>query len=97
MWMPRITVHAYATLGDILGSRNIEIITSANTLSTLIDFLAVNFDMSFKEMLIDPLTNSLQRSYRILINGIDVTSLNGVDTKIREGDTILFFPPVAGG
>jgi len=48
-------------------------------------------------MLIDPLTNSLQRSYRILINGIDVTSLNGVDTKIREGDTILFFPPVAGG
>ena len=95
--MPKITIQAYAALGDMLGSRNVEIFTSANTVNELIDFLSERYDLSFKEKLIDPQTNELQRSYRILVNDCDIDSLSKLMTPIRNGDKIIFFPPVSGG
>ena len=93
----RITVQAYATLGDILGSRNVEVSTTAKTVGELIDFIAERFGESFKERLIDSQTNELKRLYRIIVNGRNVESLNKLKTGINEGDRVLFFPPVGGG
>jgi len=95
--MPRIIVHAYASLGDIIGSRSVEVSTSAKTVGDLIDFLSERYDSSFKEELIDPQTNELRSLYRIFVNGRDIDSLSKLKTRIREGNKILFFPPVSGG
>lgn len=95
--MPKITVQAYATLRDILGSRNLEVSTPARTIGELVDFLSERYGSSFKEKLIDSRTNTLKGSYRVLVNGCDIESLSRLETKIREGDKILFFPPVGGG
>ena len=95
--MPKITVNAYAALGDILGSRNVEVSTSAKTIGELIDFLAEKYGASFKEMLVVPQTNVLQSRYKIIVNGRDIDSLDSLKTRIRDGDKIHFFPPVAGG
>lgn len=95
--MQNVTVQAYATLGDILGSRKVEVSATAKTVGELIDFLAERFGTSFKERLIDSQTNELKSSYRILVNGRNIESLNKLKTKICEGDKVLFFPPVGGG
>ena len=34
---------------------------------------------------------------RILINGREYTQLSGLETAIKEGDTVAFLPPIAGG
>ena len=95
--MPKVTVQAYAELGDIIKSRYVEVSTSAKTVRELIDFISERYSSSFKERLIDPQTNELHSSYRILVNSHSIESLKKLKTQIREGDNILFFPPISGG
>ncbi|MBS7625012.1 MoaD/ThiS family protein [Candidatus Bathyarchaeota archaeon] len=33
----------------------------------------------------------------ILLNGLNINLLEGTKTKLRDGDTIVILPPVAGG
>lgn len=33
----------------------------------------------------------------VLVNGRDVTHLDGLETDLEDGDTLSVFPPVAGG
>ena len=35
--------------------------------------------------------------YKIFINGTSIASLHGPDTRLREGDEVVFLLPVAGG
>jgi len=95
--MPQVTVQAYAALGDILKSRKLEVSTPAKTVGELVEFLSEQYGIAFRENLIDPRTNALKSSFRILVNGRDIESLKRLGTKIREGDKILFFPTVGGG
>lgn len=97
MSMQTVTVQAYANLGDILGSRRVEVSSRARTVGELIDYLAKQYGASFKERLIDQRTGELKSSYRILVNGRNIESLEKLKTKIFEGDRVLFFPPVGGG
>jgi molybdopterin synthase sulfur carrier subunit len=39
----------------------------------------------------------LSASYQILINGINIGTLEGLATPLKEGDTIAILPPVGGG
>ncbi len=95
--MPQITVQAYASLGDILQSRKLEVSTPAKTVGELVEFLSERYGAAFKEKLINSQTKELKTAFRIIVNGRDVGSLSGLETEIREGDKILFFPPVSGG
>lgn len=33
----------------------------------------------------------------ILVNGKNINVLNGLDTRLKDGDNVVFLPPVAGG
>ncbi|MFC1984441.1 MoaD/ThiS family protein [Chloroflexota bacterium] len=37
------------------------------------------------------------RGLRILINGREYTLLGGIEAPLKEGDTVVFLPPIAGG
>jgi len=39
----------------------------------------------------------LSEEVRVLVNGRNVEWLEAEKTRVREGDTIAFFPPAAGG
>lgn len=95
--MPKVTVQAYAILGDILKSRDIELSTPAQTVRQLVDVIAHKYGLAFKQALIDPQTQALRGAFRILVNGCNIESLNSLETKIGDGDKILFFPPISGG
>ncbi len=42
-------------------------------------------------------TGALTGKVHILINGRNIEWLQGMDTPIGDGDTVVFLPPVAGG
>jgi molybdopterin synthase sulfur carrier subunit len=95
--MPKVTIRAFATLGELLRSKTIDAFTPATTVRELIDYIAMEYNPQFKERLIDPKKGEARKFYKILVNGRDIDFLDGLETKLKEGDTVAFFPPVGGG
>jgi molybdopterin synthase sulfur carrier subunit len=95
--MPRVTVRGYASFGDILGSRDLEISTDAETVSQLLDFLTERFNSDFRGAILDPTTGDVMKGNKILVNGRDIDFLQRLATRLKDGDRVVFFPPVGGG
>jgi molybdopterin synthase sulfur carrier subunit len=95
--MPTLTVRVFATLRQFLGWKTPNIDAPVDDVGELIKFIADRFQPSFKDVLIDPKSGQVRRTFLILVDGRDIAFLEGLRTKLKEGDTIAFFPPVAGG
>ncbi len=67
---------------------------SGTTLSALIDDLESRHT-GIKERLVE--AGDLRRFINIYVNDEDVRFLGGVDTKVKDGDTVVVLPAVAGG
>lgn len=45
----------------------------------------------------DPSTHELNEAVLILVNGVNIFSLQGYETEITDGDTVVLGPAVGGG
>lgn len=94
-----IKVKGYLTYRDIVGERSIdlvegEIITVADLLYRLSDEIGEQFTA----MVFDPQTAGLSQRVSILVNGRHTSHLpDKLDTKLKDGDEVAIFPPLAGG
>jgi len=50
-----------------------------------------------KRSLIDPQLEDPRPNALILVNGREISVLNGLETKLKDGDEIVFIPVVHGG
>ena len=50
-----------------------------------------------KRSLIDPQLEDPRPNALILVNGKEISVLNGLETKLKDGDEIVFVPVVHGG
>ena len=67
--------------------------------SSVFDLL-VSFTRSIPELrnnLIDEHFDGPKSNALILVNGKEISILNGLDTKVKNGDEIVFIPVVHGG
>ena len=72
-----------------------EALEEGESLRSLLTRLVARFS-NFSEALFDPQTQSLSSEVSVLINNhIDLSQ--GMDTKLKDGDQILFLPILAGG
>ena len=72
-----------------------EPVEEGESLRHLLTRLAGRFS-NFSEALFDPETQSLSSEVTLLINNhIDLSQ--GMDTRLKDGDRILFLPILAGG
>lgn len=67
-----------------------------DTLRELIDAVETEHP-GFRSHLLDPASANLQRFVNIYVNDEDVRYLQGLDTRVQEGDVISILPAVAGG
>ena len=59
--------------------------------------LETQLGKSIFDHLINQDTGKIKSHFHILLNGKDIESLNGLDEKVENGDTITCVPPVGGG
>jgi len=86
----------YATLERLVGQRRVELpLAPGVTVRELTMALAENWP-ELREHLFEA-TGELSRRVNIFVAGRNVRWLEGLETRVGEGDSIDIFPPVAGG
>ena len=91
----KITLCVYGNLKDVVGTRETAIEGPEGAMLKEIPALLRSH---FGEELYHLLNN--QQPFvglRVLINGRDHFTLEGLDTMLVDGDRVTIFPPIAGG
>jgi len=95
-----INVKLYTILGikEIIGKREVKIdIPDNSSLSKFISEIIRRWGISITDMLFEPGSKKLNSHLRLMVNGQDIAFLDGMDTKLKDGDEVMIFPPVSGG
>lgn len=93
----KVNVKFLASIREIAGAHEIQFeIYTGDTVDTLLKFLETRFGSEFKEAVGSPFADENPK-IRILVNGRDVDFLKGPKTELKEEDTVVLIPPVAGG
>jgi molybdopterin synthase sulfur carrier subunit len=95
----RITVEYLGYIKQTLGitqAESIELNTDASTQDLLV-LLANRHGEPFKKAVFDPRETNLKPYHIIAINGLMINLLNGLETKLKDGDRVVVMPVVTGG
>lgn len=96
--MSKVFIKFYSDIRGIVGRDSITMnIEEDEIIDSLIGRLCKKFPDSFSKIIYEPKTKQLNSSLIILKNHIPITLLEGVNTKILDGDEITFFAAVSGG
>lgn len=63
----------------------------------LVEKLAVSFSPEFKRVLVDPELDDPRPNTLILVNGREISVLDGLATEICHGDEVVLIPVSHGG
>lgn len=95
----RITVEYLGYIKQTLGitqAESIELNSNASTQDLLV-LLANRHGEPFKKAIFDPRETNLKPYHIIAINGLMINLLNGLETKLKDGDKVVVMPVVTGG
>ena len=92
-----VKVHYYAMLREITGKKQEEfVIENKIKFSKFLKNLADNYGDALGNKIYE--NHGRHRNYLIyLINGRNIHSEEGFETRLNEGDSIAIMPPVGGG
>jgi molybdopterin synthase sulfur carrier subunit len=93
-----IKIKGYLTFRDWLPEDDINLSDGEHSITDVLMFLTDEMDSRFAVEIFDPDKQALEQYVSVLLNGVHTTHLQaGLDTLIKDGDVLSFFPPIAGG
>jgi molybdopterin synthase sulfur carrier subunit len=96
----RVSVRFFTTLREITGKKEetLEFSTrKAVTVDSVLKRLAELHGKSLVEYVYDRKTGEVRGFLQFLINGRSISSFEGLNTKLSDGDVVAIIPPVGGG
>ena len=91
--LSEVTVKLFAHFRESAGNTK-EVIIPARTVGELIGELICRFEGLKGQISKD---GKLRPYVNIMVNGVNIADLNGIDTKLDDGCEVAIFPPVSGG
>lgn len=93
-----IKVRSIALIRSLLGAGEIELsLPDGATVEDALSRLTEIGDPQLATHLAVPKEESAHAPLRIMLNGRDITVLQGRETPLGDGDDLLVFIPIAGG
>lgn len=95
-----IKILFFTSLREITGKKEEVLdlsILNNTTVSKILGILSKCYGKPFVEYVYDPKTCNVRGFLQFLINGKSVSTLNGLNTKLSDGDVLAILPPVGGG
>jgi molybdopterin synthase sulfur carrier subunit len=91
----KIIVKTFATLREIFGGTGMLYLElpDGSTIENLLEELMEQYGSGLD---VGRLVGE-NPNVKILVNGREITYLDGLKTRLRDGDSVAFIPPVAGG
>ncbi len=90
----KIKVKAFATLRNILGKERVVELDEGGRVQELLEKLCTTNEELYK-LLFD--ADGLKDEMNVLVNGKNISALNGIQTKLENGDEVALFPAAIGG
>ena len=98
--MPEVIVRFFTTLREIVNRRE-ETLTFGESQTVTVDlvlkFLSKKYGVPFTEYVYDVKTGQPKSFLQFLVNGTSTSSIEGLETKLKQGDVLAILPPVGGG
>jgi MoaD family protein len=96
----KVSVRFFTSLREITGKRE-EMLEFSDeekvTVDKVLQTLSREYGRSFVDYVYDTETEEVKGFLQFLINGKSSTSLNGLQTQLKDGDALAILPPVGGG
>ncbi len=92
----KVKFFAYIRDNDYAGCKEIERPVCCD-IRTLGEELSEQYGKKFRDLFFSPDGTQLGEEAIVLVNGRRIEFLDGLDTVLKDTDTVLIFPVVAGG
>jgi molybdopterin converting factor small subunit len=93
-----ITIRFVGTFREVSNMKKLNLTIPEETkISNVLDCLTERLGEGFNNMLVNPLMDSFFLQELVLLNGVDITNLQGIDTPVYDGDKIVFLSVTHGG
>jgi molybdopterin converting factor small subunit len=94
----QVKVH-YISLVKSYTNKSQEEITLPNkaTLAHLLDKIATIYGKPFNAEVYDPLKKEVKPTFVAMLNGIHMDQLGGINTTLKDGDSVILMTLMTGG
>ena len=96
----QVSVRFFTSLRELTGKRE-ETLKFRDgetvTVDKVLKRLAKRYGKSFVEYVYDGKTGEVKGFLQFLVNGRSASTINGLGTKLADGDVLAIIPPIGGG
>jgi MoaD family protein len=96
----QVSVRFFTTLREVIGKREETLKFQDDktvTVDTILKQLAKRHGKDLVEYVYDHKTGNVKGFLQFLVNGRSTSTLDGLQTRLSDGDVLAIIPPVGGG
>ena len=94
----KVKVKFFALVRELTGRKE-ELVDLGDqaTVRTLLGKLVEEHGAKFRDYIFDPASNEPKGHVQFLMDGRNITLMQGLDTTLKDGTSLAILPPVGGG
>ena len=96
----QLSIRFFTSLREIIGKREETLSFQEGervTVNVVLKTLKEAYGKKFTEYVYDAETGQVRSFLQLLVNGRSASTMNGLQTIVKDGDVLAILPPVGGG